>query len=476
MNMHYTNKYSSYANNFQTIIDRKIVQCYDGTGYAWVIPRFIFLQYGVSEMSGLVVLGAQWGDEGKGRFVDYLAEKADAVIRYQGGNNAGHTVELGEKQYKLHLVPSGILYAGKTCIIGNGVVVDVASLIEEMRSLEKTGLSMDHLYISDRAHVVMPYHRLLDGLSEKSVGEGAIGTTGRGIGPAYVDKMNRTGIRVCDLMDTEAFPLILKRVLDQKNDIISKVYNGKPFSFDAMLEDYRGYAEVLRKHVRDTSLMANELYDAGKNLLFEGAQGTMLDIDYGTYPFVTSSNPISGGACIGAGVGPKCIDRVLGVAKAYTTRVGNGPMVTELFDETGNRLREKGNEYGATTGRPRRCGWFDAVVVRYAVRISGMTGLAITRVDTLGGFDKVKICTAYDCGGRIFEHFPPEISLQENCKPVYEEMEGWDDDISHIREFSKLPKTAQAYIKRLEELCKAPVAMIGVGAKREECVIRTEMF
>ncbi|MDP2891705.1 MAG: adenylosuccinate synthase, partial [Bacillota bacterium] len=394
-------------------------------------------------------------------------------IRYQGGNNAGHTVELPGKQYKLHLIPSGILYPEKPCIIGNGVVVDVASLLSEMHSLEQQGFSMKNLFLSDRAHVVMPYHKLLDTLSEKT---SAIGTTGRGIGPCYVDKMNRTGIRICDLLDKEAFPHILRRVLEQKNTLIQAVYGEKPLSYDKMLQEYRGYAEMIRPLTRDTSLMINELYDKGCNLLFEGAQGTMLDVDHGTYPYVTSSSPISGGACIGAGVGPRMINNVMGVAKAYTTRVGNGPMVTELLDETGNTLREKGREYGTTTGRPRRCGWFDVVVVKYAVRISGMTALAISRMDTLGGFAKVRICTGYELNGRLIENFPPEISVLQRCKPVYEEMDGWDSDIAHVREFKKLPDAAQNYLKRIEKLCNASVAMVGVGARREECVTIMDLF
>lgn len=425
-------------------------------------------------MAGLVVLGAQWGDEGKGRIVDYLAQRADMVIRYQGGNNAGHTIELGDKQYKLHLVPSGVLYNDKICLIGNGVVVDPQSLLDEMDGLKAEGISTHNVFVSDRSQVVLPYHRYLDKLSESSLSENeAIGTTGRGIGPAYMDKVERSGIRMCDFVNPDVFPELLKKALERKNKIIENIYHAEPIDYDQVLAEYQGYAQRLKKHVADTSLMAYEYYRAGKNLLFEGAQGTLLDIDHGTYPFVTSSNPVSGGACVGAGLGPNMIDEVLGVAKAYTTRVGNGPFVTELLDDMGQAIREKGHEYGATTGRPRRCGWLDAVILRFAVRVNGITSLGVTRVDTLGGFEKVKLCVGYRMGKRLLADFPASLHDLAKCKPVYEQFDGWDDDISHIRRYEDLPKEARLYLERIESLCETPISMIGVGPKREQCVIRT---
>jgi len=427
-------------------------------------------------MASVVVVGAQWGDEGKGRFVDFLASDADVVVRYQGGNNAGHTVEVDNKQYKLHLVPSGILYPDKLCVIGNGVVIDPRALLEEIDYLEADGISADNLRISDRAHVVFPYHKVLDALAEEQRGSGNIGTTGKGIGPAYMDKTERSGIRICDMMNEEVFAPLLKRNLEAKNKILRSIYGAEELSFEELLKEYRGYAERIRKYVADTSVLVYEKIKEGKNVLFEGAQGTLLDIDLGTYPYVTSSHPIAGGVCIGAGIGPTMIGQVLGVAKAYTTRVGKGPFVTELLGEMGNAIREKGHEYGATTGRPRRCGWFDAVIVRFAVRVNGITGLAVTRMDTLGGFEKVKICTAYKMGDRILHDFPASLEDLAKCEPVYEEFDGWPDDISHIRKFEDLPENARNYIQRIEELCGAKVSMIGVGANREQVIVRDRMY
>lgn len=420
-----------------------------------------------------VIIGAQWGDEGKGRFVDYLAQKADVVVRYQGGNNAGHTVEVGDKQYKLHLIPSGILYPDKLNIVGNGVVFDVEGFFTEVDKMEANGISCANLRVSDRAHLVLPYHKVLDGISEDNRQGEDIGTTRRGIGPCYMDKDERTGIRVADLLDKAEFARLLKRNLEAKNKILTKLYSTEPLEYDSMLEKYQTLAERLRPYVCDTVDLLHKYLESGKTALFEGAQGTLLDIDYGTYPYVTSSHPVSGGVCVGAGVGPKYVNEVIAVAKAYTTRVGKGPFVTELLDETGSIIREKGNEYGTTTGRPRRCGWFDAVVVKYAVRMSGVTGLAVSRMDTLGGIGNVKICTGYrHKDGSMIDYYPASLRLLSECSPVYEEMSGWPDDISSVRDYSKLPKEARAYIERIEHLCGAPVVMIGVGAKRDEVVIR----
>lgn len=424
-------------------------------------------------MSSIVVIGAQWGDEGKGRFVDFLAGQADLVVRYSGGNNAGHTVEVGDVQYKLHLVPSGVIYGDRICIIGNGLVVDPEVLLVEMEKLESQGLSMAFLRISDRAQVLMPYHRVLDGLSESARGNGEIGTTKRGIGPAYMDKVERSGIRFCDLLDKDVFAELLKRNVEEKNKIIA-LYGGETLNYEDIYEKYTAAAERLRPHVCDTVALLQKELRKGSKVLFEGAQGMLLDIDLGTYPYVTSSNPIAGGVCTGAGVGPTQIGRVMGVAKAYTTRVGKGPFPTELLDDMGQAIREKGNEYGTTTGRPRRCGWFDAVIVRFAVQVNGCEYLAVSRMDTLGGFDKVKICTGYELNGKTTLDFPASLKDLEKCKPIYEELEGWTDDISHVRNFNDLPKAAKAYIHRIEELTGAKVAMIGVGAERAQVIVREQ--
>ena len=427
-------------------------------------------------MPGLVVFGAQWGDEGKGRFVDYLAKDADVVIRYQGGNNAGHTVVAGGKTYKLHLIPSGVLYEDKPCIIGNGVVLDPKSLFEEIKTLKGEGLSVKNLFVSMRAHLVMPYHILLDGVSEDLLKEEGIGTTKKGIGPCYTDKAARKGIRVCDLLDKNVFPALLKKQLNEKNEYITKVYGLEPLDYNRMFEEYMFYAEFLRDMAADTSLMAYEYLHAGKKLLFEGAQGMLLDIDFGTYPYVTSSHPTTGGVYCGIGLGPQAVSQVVGVVKAYTTRVGKGPFATELFDEIGSAIREKGNEYGTTTGRPRRCGWLDLVIIKYAARINGLTSIALSRMDTLGGFPKIRVCTAYDINGKRTQHYPAATSEVEAAKPVYEDFEGWPDDICGIREYDKLPNAAKRYIEFIEEYTKVPVGMIGVGPAREECVVRRQYF
>ena len=418
----------------------------------------------------------QWGDEGKGRFVDYLASQADVVVRFQGGNNAGHTVEIGTQQYKLHLVPAGIFYKEKLNIIGNGVVVNPFALLEEMDDLTDRGIDVSGLRISDRAHVVLPYHLVEDGLSEQARGEGDIGTTRKGIGPAYTDKAERSGLRICDLMDEEAFPALLKRNVDRKNLVFTRVYGADPIDYDAVLAQCRAVADRLRPHVCDGVALLHSRIKAGAKVLFEGAQGTLLDIDLGTYPYVTSSHPTSGGVCAGAGVGPTAIQGALGVVKAYTTRVGKGPFVTELLDEKGDAIREKGNEYGATTGRARRCGWLDAVILNYAVRVNGITNIAVTRMDTLGGLGNVKICTGYRKNGKVITDFPARLIDLEGCEPVYEEMEGWTDDISDIRVFGELPAAAQAYIRRIEELTGVRVSLVGVGANRVQTVVRDQLF
>lgn len=423
-------------------------------------------------MSGTVVFGAQWGDEGKGRFVDYLAADADMVIRYQGGNNAGHTVVADGVTYKLRLIPSGILSKGKPCVIGNGVVVDPSALRTEIASLEEKGVSVDNLHISDRAHLIMPYHRELDALNEKKLGDFKIGTTGNGIGPCYMDKVGRTGLRMCDLMDEGSFPAKLKKCVEDKNEIITTVYGGEPLDYDQMLEEFRSHANYLRPLVCDTVSLINDYHAAGKRLLFEGAQGMLLDVDFGTYPYVTSSHPNTGGVCAGAGVGPQVITDVIGVVKAYTTRVGEGPFVTELHDATGDAIRDKGGEYGTVTGRPRRCGWLDLVIVDYAVKTSGITGFALSRMDTLGGFEKVFVCTGYDIDGKIVNTYPASLETLAKAKPVYKEFEGWSSDLSHIRDFEDLPDAAKTYVKFIESETGVPVKMIGVGAGREECIHR----
>ncbi len=427
-------------------------------------------------MSSLVVLGSQWGDEGKGRFVDYLADKASMVVRYQGGNNAGHTIVLDDKKYALHLLPSGIFYQDKACIIGDGVVVDPKALLDEMKTIADSGFSMKNLFISERAHVVMPWHKAIDALQEKNRGSNDIGTTGKGIGPCYTDKADRIGIRIGDLIDKDMFPSQLKFVLERKNEIMVKLYGAEPMIYDDILKEYSAYADAMRPMVADTTIMVNDFYASGKNVLFEGAQGTLLDIDYGTYPYVTSSHPISGGVCVGAGIGPTMINHVLGVFKAYTTRVGKGPFVTELLDETGEAIREKGGEYGATTGRPRRCGWLDLVILDYARRINGINVFAVTRMDTLGGFENVKICTAYECDGKIVKDFPSSLSILGKCKPVYTEFEGWSDDISNIRDYAQLPAPARRYMEFISDTLGVEIKMIGVGAKREQCIIRSNLF
>lgn len=423
-------------------------------------------------MATKVVIGAQWGDEGKGKIIDILAQQSDVVVRSQGGNNAGHTVEANGEQYKLHLIPSGILNPQTLCIIGNGVVVDPGVLLEELDMLQSRGISTDNLRIDARAHVIMPYHRELDGLSEIARGKADIGTTKKGIGPAYMDKAERSGIRMCDLMNRELFIEKARINVKIKNEIIEKIYGGTALNADSMIEEYLGYADRLKKYVADTTVMLYEAIKSGKNVLFEGAQGTLLDLDLGTYPYVTSSHPTSGGVCIGSGIGPTMIDECIGVVKAYTTRVGKGPFPTELNDEIGEAIREKGHEYGTTTGRARRCGWFDAVIVKYAVRTSGLTSIVVNKIDTLGDIGKLKICVGYKKGNEIITEFPPSLEELALCEPVYEEMDGWTGNIGHIRDYKDLPENAKKYIERIEELCDVKVSMIGIGPGRDQNIIK----
>ncbi|QSZ27246.1 adenylosuccinate synthase [Aceticella autotrophica] len=425
-------------------------------------------------MSTLVIVGSQWGDEGKGKVTDYLAEKAEVVVRYQGGNNAGHTVKQGGIQYKLHLVPSGILYPEKICIIGNGVVVDPASLIEELNTLKLQGICTDNLKISDRAHVVFPYHIRLDELEETAKGKNDIGTTKRGIGPCYMDKSERIGIRICDLLKKDVLKEKLKLNIEKKNKIFKEVYGTDAMDFNEIYESYRRYADILRPYVTDTTLLLYNLIKSGRKILFEGAQGTLLDIDLGTYPFVTASHPIAGGVTVGAGIGPTMINDVIGVIKAYTTRVGKGPFPTELHDENGDFLRERGNEYGTTTGRPRRCGWLDTVILNFSVRVSGMKGFVLTKLDTLTGLEKIKICKGYKYEGKVIENFPASLEDLALCEPVYEEMDGWDEEISTARSFDELPNNAKKYIKRIEELIGINASIISVGPDREQTIVLKE--
>lgn len=428
-------------------------------------------------MSAFIVLGAQWGDEGKGKMTDYLAEGADVVVRFQGGNNAGHTVEVGEKQYKLHLIPSGILYKDKLNIIGNGVVLDPKAFFEEIEYLKENGVKVteDNLMVSDRTQVIMPYHKILDGIKEKSRGKKDIGTTGKGIGPCYTDKMERSGIRVCDLLHKDVFYENLKKNLEVKNAIITKVYGGDPLDFETVYKEYCGYAEKLKPFVREISVEIDRNIKNGKKILFEGAQGTLLDIDYGTYPYVTSSSTIAGGVCIGAGVGPTMIDGAVGIAKAYTTRVGKGPFPTELNDETGNWIREQGHEYGVTTGRARRCGWLDLVILKTSSRVSGLTSFAVTKIDTLGGLKKVKVCVGYKFNGKVIDYIPASLEDLAECEPVYEEFDGWDESIKDARDYKSLPENAKKFIKRIEEFTGTKVSIVSVGPGRDQTIKVSEL-
>ncbi|MEY3344741.1 MAG: hypothetical protein RL125_462, partial [Actinomycetota bacterium] len=414
-------------------------------------------------MTAIALLGAQWGDEGKGKATDLLGEKVDYVVRYQGGNNAGHTVVIGDQKYALHLLPSGILSPGVIPVIGNGVVIDPSVLFEEIKGLNERGIDTSRLKISTNAHLITPYHRTIDKVSERFLGKSKIGTTGRGIGPAYADKINRIGIRIQDLFDPSILKQKVEGALRDKNQILIKVFNRKGLEIDDVVNEYLGYAELLKPFVTDTGLLLNKALDQGKNILLEGSQGTLLDVDHGTYPFVTSSNPTAGGACTGSGIGPTRISRVIGIVKAYTTRVGSGPFPTELFDEDGEKLRSIGGEVGVTTGRARRCGWYDALIARYAVRVNGLTDFFLTKLDVLTGWEKIPVCVAYEIDGKRVEELPASQSDFHHAKPIYEFLPGWNEDISKAKSLDQLPANAKAYVKYLEEISGAPVSAVGVG-------------
>lgn len=422
-------------------------------------------------MSVVAVIGAQWGDEGKGKIVDLLAEKADAVIRFSGGDNAGHTVINPGGEFKLHIVPSGIFYQRTACIIGNGVVINPRVLLEEIDSLKARGIDTGNLHISDRAHLIMPWHILLDRLDEEKRGASAIGTTGKGIGPAFSDKTARKGIRTCDIIDASMFRSRLASLLESKNELLTRLYNAEALDFNEVFNEYSTYAERLIPYIKDTTAMIGDLLERGSNIVLEGAQGTMLDTDFGSYPFVTSSSPLAAGACMGSGISPRRIDRVVGIFKAYTTRVGGGPMPTELKDEVGEYIRQRAHEYGTTTGRARRCGWFDAVVGRYSTNLNGFSSGILTRLDVLDEMDTVKICVGYKIGGKTVNHFPADAAALESCTPVYEELPGWKVGTSNARKARELPRNARRYVRRLEELIGCRFHVISIGPRREQSIV-----
>jgi adenylosuccinate synthase len=428
-------------------------------------------------LANTVIIGTQWGDEGKGKIVDLLAARADVVVRFQGGNNAGHTMVVEGEQFISHLVPSGILQ-GKTCVIGNGVVVDPAVLIEEMDYLDGKGIDVgaDRIKVSERAHLIMPYHQAVDLAREKMKGDKKIGTTGRGIGPAYEDKATRRGVRFIDLLEPETFAEKVRTLLDEKNFYLKNYLSAATLDAEGIIDTYRRYADRLAPHVTNVSITLDEAIKKGRQVLFEGAQGTHLDIDHGTYPFVTSSSTVSGNACCGSGVGPGTVTDVIGIVKAYTTRVGAGPFPCELFDETGACIQEKGVEFGATTGRKRRCGWLDTVIVRNAVRLNGLTGLAITKLDVLGGLDELKICIGYEVKGKRLNEFPASLKVLAECTPLYEALPGWSEEISTIRQFGDLPQTTKTYLKRVEELTETPIQIVSVGPGRDETIVLKNPF
>lgn len=420
-------------------------------------------------MAGYVVVGTQWGDEGKGKIIDVLGHKADLVVRFQGGNNAGHTVVVNGEKFILHLLPSGMLHGNGKCIIGPGVVVDPKVLLKELATLDAKGAKTDHLFISDRAQLIMPYHVMIDGLKEDRASAGnKIGTTRRGIGPCYSDKISRQGIRVVDLMDTETFARKLKHNLEEKNELLQKIYEVEPMSYEAILEEYKGYADQLRHRVIDSTPIIHQALADDKFVLFEGAQAMMLDIDHGNYPYVTSSSPTAGGVTVGAGVSPRRIDRIIGVMKAYTTKVGEGPFVTELLDETGEKLRAIGHEFGATTGRPRRCGWLDLVVGKYATDINGLTDIVITKIDCLSGFDTIKVCVAYEIDGKTHTSVPASTESLSRAIPVYKELPGWTEDITQMKQYDELPENCKNYIKFMEDFLGCQITVVSVGPDRTQ--------
>ncbi|MEV5888351.1 adenylosuccinate synthase [Nonomuraea fuscirosea] len=422
-------------------------------------------------MPAAVLVGAQWGDEGKGKATDLLGGDVDYVVRYQGGNNAGHTVVIGDQKYALHLLPTGILSPEVVPVIGNGVVIDPGVLLSEIDGLAERGISAERLLISSNAHLIMPHHKALDKVTERYLGKAKIGTTGRGIGPAYGDKIARMGVRVQDLLDPGILAKKIEVALTEKNQVLTKVYNRRGIDPAAVLEEYLAYAERLKPHIADTSLVLAKALDEGKFVLLEGGQGTLLDIDHGTYPFVTSSSPTSGGACAGAGIPPNRLTKIIGILKAYTTRVGSGPFPTELTDEMGEWLRQTGGEYGVTTGRNRRCGWFDAVIARYATRINGVTDYFLTKLDVLSGLERIPVCVAYEVDGVRHDEIPMTQTDFHHAKPIYEEFPGWQEDITSAKSFDDLPPNAQAYVRTLEEMSGAPISAIGVGPGRDQTVV-----
>ncbi len=427
-------------------------------------------------MNALAIVGSQWGDEGKGKMIDYFGKKADMVVRAQGGSNAGHSVVIDQKRYSLHLVPSGILNPEAVNIVGNGVVFDPRVFFGEIRQLAADGIATDKIFVSDRAHVVFPYHYLLDALYEAGRGKEDIGTTKKGIGPCYMDKVQRSGLRTCDMLDPDKFAQKLADQIDAKNEILEKLFDAPPLDKEATVAEYIEYARLLAPYIRDTGVLVYEAIRQDKKVLFEGAQGSLLDIDLGTYPYVTSSHPTSGGFATGSGIGVGQINQVLGIVKAYTTRVGKGPFVTELLNETGDRIREIGHEYGVTTGRPRRIGWFDAVIVNYSARINGMTSIALMLLDVLSEFDTLKLCFAYEHGGKRVDHYPADLDFLGECAPLYKEMPGWKSDITGCRTYEELPALCRAYVEEIEKLTGLPVISISVGPEREATIVRKEIF
>jgi adenylosuccinate synthase len=427
-------------------------------------------------MPAVVLVGAQWGDEGKGKATDLLGESVDFVVRYNGGNNAGHTIVIGQEKYALHLLPTGVLTPSVVPVIGNGVVIDLGVLFDEIDLLESRGVDTTRLVVSANAHLITAYHTTIDKVSERFLGKAKIGTTGRGIGPAYADKISRIGVRVQDLFDEKILRQKVEAALEQKNGLLVKVYNRKAVEADAVVSDLLTYAERLRPMVADTSLLLSRALDEGRTVLLEGGQATMLDVDHGTYPFVTSSNPIAGGACTGSGIPPTRLTRVIAVVKAYTTRVGSGPFPTELLDDDGERLRANGGEFGTTTGRPRRCGWYDAVIARYAARVNGVTDFVLTKLDVLTGFERIPVCVAYRCGAETFDEMPMTQTDFHHAQPVYDELPGWDEDISGARSLDDLPKTARAYVQALEDMSGAPISAIGVGPGRDQTIVLRDLL